>query len=186
MSSKKGFTLVELLAVIVVLAIILAIAIPGISGVLKSSQKGAMKSDAKMLLQQVEYEKLKDSSFDISTVNVDSLFNFNLTNENYKGLVVGLVDGKPYIVIEGKNKWNGLKVCGTRINMVVVPSSDTTTCDSVETPVVDSEYNSQKGVNRPKLATGMTPIKWNGTEWVTTTTSDIEWYDYDNKEWAKL
>jgi hypothetical protein len=30
----------------------------------------------------------------------------------------------------------------------------------------------------------MIPIKWNETSWVETTTSDSEWYDYDNKNWA--
>lgn len=48
---KKGFTLVELLAVIVILAIILAIAIPGISNIIESSKKGAVESDAKMVFK---------------------------------------------------------------------------------------------------------------------------------------
>ena len=45
MNMKKGFTLVELLAVIVILAIILAIAIPGISNIIDSSKKGAAEND---------------------------------------------------------------------------------------------------------------------------------------------
>ncbi|MGE5455598.1 MAG: immunoglobulin-like domain-containing protein [Ignavibacteriales bacterium] len=39
-------------------------------------------------------------------------------------------------------------------------------------------------VNSPALATGMTPIKWNGTSWVNTTSSDPDWYNYDSKKWA--
>ncbi len=49
-------------------------------------------------------------------------------------------------------------------------------------------FDELKGVNRPKLVAGMTPIKWNGTTWVNTTSSDTEWYDYgktpDTKKWA--
>ena len=33
-------------------------------------------------------------------------------------------------------------------------------------------------VNAPKLVEGMTPVKWNGVNWVTTTEDDAEWYSY--------
>ena len=40
--------------------------------------------------------------------------------------------------------------------------------------------------NAPKLGSGMTPIKWNGSSWVTTTQDDEEWYSYTKsaREWA--
>ena len=50
--------------------------------------------------------------------------------------------------------------------------------------VADGNYNASKGVNTPKLGSGMTPIKWNGSSWVNTTGSDPEWYDYTAKKWA--
>ncbi len=50
---------------------------------------------------------------------------------------------------------------------------------------IPGEYDSAQGLNRPKLATGMTPIKWdNNGNVVTTTASDPNWYDYTNKKWA--
>ena len=48
----------------------------------------------------------------------------------------------------------------------------------------DGSYSKEKGVNTPKLGSGMTPIKWNGSSWVETTGSDKEWYDYTGKKWA--
>ena len=55
----------------------------------------------------------------------------------------------------------------------------------VKEPIVaDGSYNDEKGVNTPKLGTGMTPIKWNGSSWVNTTGNDPEWYDYTAKKWA--
>ena len=48
----------------------------------------------------------------------------------------------------------------------------------------DGSYNASKGVNTPKLGSGMTPIKWNGSSWVNTTGSDKDWYDYTAKKWA--
>ena len=50
--------------------------------------------------------------------------------------------------------------------------------------VADGNYNASKGVNTPKLGSGMTPIKWNGSSWVNTTGSDKDWYDYTSKKWA--
>ncbi len=52
-----------MLAVIVILAVILAIAIPGISGIIKSSTMSSMESDAKLLLNAIELKKLEDNAF---------------------------------------------------------------------------------------------------------------------------
>jgi len=48
--NKKGFTLVELLAVIVVLAIVMGLAAVAITNVLENTRKAAMVSDAKTFL----------------------------------------------------------------------------------------------------------------------------------------
>jgi len=60
-NNKKGFTLVELLAVIVILAIILAVAIPSISGIITNAKKGGFESDAKMIITGIEYRLLEHS-----------------------------------------------------------------------------------------------------------------------------
>ena len=51
---KKGFTLVELLAVIVVLAIIALIAVPVVINIIKSAQRGAFKSSAYGILESAK------------------------------------------------------------------------------------------------------------------------------------
>jgi type II secretory pathway pseudopilin PulG len=40
--------------------------------------------------------------------------------------------------------------------------------------------------NAPSLTTGLTPVKWNGANWVTTTSTDTVWYNYNttDKKWA--
>ena len=54
----------------------------------------------------------------------------------------------------------------------------------------DGSYSEDKGVNTPNLGEGMTAIKWDETansgagDWVETTGSDSDWYDYENKKWA--
>lgn len=51
--NKKGFTLVELLAVIVILALIMGIAIVSMSGVLDSAKKSTMKETAASIIAGV-------------------------------------------------------------------------------------------------------------------------------------
>ena len=46
---KRGFTLVELLAVIVILAVILVIAVPRIMSVIKDAKLGSIESTAKLI-----------------------------------------------------------------------------------------------------------------------------------------
>ena len=49
-------------------------------------------------------------------------------------------------------------------------------------------YNEKEGVNSPKLAKGMIPIKHNGANWVVCSETDEDWYQYDttNKKWANV
>jgi type IV pilus assembly protein PilA len=61
LKNKKGFTLVELLAVIVILAIILAIAVPSISGMITNAKKSAFEDDVKMIITGIEYQTLEAS-----------------------------------------------------------------------------------------------------------------------------
>ena len=51
MKNNKGFTLVELLAVIVVLAIVMGLAVVGISQVLDNTRKSAFATDAKTFIE---------------------------------------------------------------------------------------------------------------------------------------
>ena len=51
LKNKKGFTLVELLAVIVVLAIVMGMAVVGITSVLDNTRKSAFAADAKSYLE---------------------------------------------------------------------------------------------------------------------------------------
>ncbi|MEK4910498.1 prepilin-type N-terminal cleavage/methylation domain-containing protein [Niallia sp. FSL M8-0099] len=48
--NEKGLTLIELLAVIVILGIIAAIAIPSISGIIQNSKEDAVRADAITIL----------------------------------------------------------------------------------------------------------------------------------------
>ncbi|MDD4298405.1 MAG: FISUMP domain-containing protein [Bacilli bacterium] len=111
---KKGFTLVELLAVIVILAIILAISIPGITRVIENTTVSAFLSDAKMIIKTVENKRLTDENY--LPTNLSEL---NISDGNYNNVTFSVVEGKVYVKIIGQNKWEGLTACGTYQNMRV-------------------------------------------------------------------
>jgi type IV pilus assembly protein PilA len=95
MKSNNGFTLVELLAVVVILIIVLAIAVPTVTGIIKSSTKGAFKSDAKMVLQAIEYKKLNEEGFNPQEITKENMMNIiGLNSDNYKQVNISVSDGK--------------------------------------------------------------------------------------------
>jgi hypothetical protein len=104
------------------------IAIPSISSMLKNVTISAFESDAKMLLKQVEYARLNNSSFDPTTINTSNLSNYNISNKNYETISVSIIDNKPYIYVKGKNKWDNLTACGTQTNIYVLDSTVTSNC----------------------------------------------------------
>lgn len=56
------------------------------------------------------------------------------------------------------------------------------------TLLANVEYNSEKGVNKPVLATGMVPVKLSGGNWVVASKDDNDWYDYSLAQmaWANV
>lgn len=52
--------------------------------------------------------------------------------------------------------------------------------------VIEGAYSVSKGVNKPVLTAGMTPIKWDGSAWIDTDATDTDWYNYTtgDKKWA--
>lgn len=62
MSNKKGFTLVELLAVIVILALIMSIAVVSIGGVLQSTRQSTFRESAASIIDGVRTQLLVNNS----------------------------------------------------------------------------------------------------------------------------
>ncbi|MCM3357818.1 type II secretion system protein [Psychrobacillus sp. FSL K6-4046] len=87
LKNQKGLTLVELLAVIVILAIVSAIAVPAIGGIIENSRYSAVKADATNVLNAAKMyfidnpeEKVTDGGTKTGTLTVDVA---TLKKENY-------------------------------------------------------------------------------------------------------
>ncbi|MRG87494.1 prepilin-type N-terminal cleavage/methylation domain-containing protein [Salinibacillus xinjiangensis] len=78
--NEKGLTLVELLAVIVILGIIAAIAIPAVGGIIQNSKEDAVKAEAIAILEAAKMYKIntnepegdEDWTIDVSVLETEN------------------------------------------------------------------------------------------------------------------
>jgi len=183
MKSENGFTLVELLAVIVVLGIIIAIALPNILGLTEKARNDAFITNEKMLISAAKkYEVVGEfeppTAGNPITITYDMLKSSKLIEEirNPKTkdpcetveIIVTYVSEKEYL-------YTANLTCG-EYDSGVEPAA----------PVVADA----SGANIPNLATNMIPIYYDTTasNWkvasATNQTGDNQWHDYENKLWA--
>jgi prepilin-type N-terminal cleavage/methylation domain-containing protein len=117
---NKAFTLIELLAVIVVLAIIMAIAVPSISSLIGSAKRNTFDSDAKLIIKSIENKILEDPSIDVSELNKENISSvIGISDENIKDISVSDTSGDIQVAITGQNKWNNYVACGSYTDMSV-------------------------------------------------------------------
>ena len=126
--NKKAFTLVELLAVIVILAIVLAIAIPRISSIIESAERSSFVSSTKLLIKAVQTKLLEDENFDITTINKSNMKTLlNIDDNNYASVSFIYDDNdKVYITLIGADNWDGFVTCGTYENINITECIVTT------------------------------------------------------------
>ena len=126
MKKKRGFTLVELLAVIVILAVILIIAMPKISDVIKNSKESSLVTTAKLIASQAEKKYTENQVLDnSSTIKCSDVVKIN--NTDYESCNITFDSkGNAKVTIVGKGKFEGMAVCNANKNSATV-SSDCST-----------------------------------------------------------
>ena len=137
MKNKKGFTLVELLAVIVILAIILVISVPKITSVIDSARSGSLESTAKMVAAGAEtwYQTQSVLGEVTSTPSCSDVAKIN--DSDYENCEIEFVDGRAYVTIIGIGKFDGMSICeGTKSSSTV-----TENCGVIAREYIEDLYN---------------------------------------------
>ena len=125
---RNAFTLIELLAVIVILAVILVISIPRILDVIETSKKDSFKTSAQLIADSAEKKylenKLNNIDEEITCENVTKL-----SKEDYESCKITFDnEGNAKVNIIGKGKFKDLAICnGTKTS---VELSDTCSTDA--------------------------------------------------------
>ena len=118
---RNAFTLIELLAVIVILAVILVISIPKILDVIETSKINALKNAVKLIADSAEKKYTENEAFgEENEITCDSVSKLN--KEDYsKCSIVFDENGIAKVSIVGKGKFDELAVInGTRISAEVI------------------------------------------------------------------
>ena len=178
---NKGFTLVELLAVIVLLAIVSLIATPIIGNVIDLSRDEANKRSIEGYAEAVRNEYYSQLT-DESKPTIDSEFLSNVDTQGNKIDCENVLYSKDYQVI--------LNEC------IIADDVDRQYCyadgkhydcnnndffDIIQTTIPD--YVDNSGANRPEITANMIPVRYDGTNWVYASKKE-KWYDYEAQEWA--
>ncbi|MDD4036333.1 MAG: prepilin-type N-terminal cleavage/methylation domain-containing protein [Bacilli bacterium] len=139
--NKKGFTLVELLAVIVILAIILVIAVPNVLGIINKSRNDSFISTARMMVSAARLKSSTDIKYAPESPGVGKLIPMNVLDlEN----IQRDVDGGSYVVADSyvivTNEAGVLNYYVTLIGSkrsITLQASPDFTIDATYAPVVD-------------------------------------------------
>ena len=128
MKKRNAFTLIELLAVIVILAVILVISIPRILDVIETSKKDSFKNSAQLIADSAEKKYVTNKLNNIDEeITCDSVSKLN--KEDYEYCFVKIdEEGKATVTIEGKGKFKGMGICNASKETSEI--SDTCSTDS--------------------------------------------------------
>ncbi len=191
---KKGFTLVEMLAVVVIMGLLIIVAIPQIQN-LVASKRGTISETTKQMIY--------DAADSYTNSNADTFQKMYISDTQksiycitLKELVdTGMLDEeklKDYIDYSSSNKTeqnflNRIVYATTnQYNEFVYTLSESTICssDALNSPNKDNNlYVENASISSPALHEGMIPVEYKNGSWVKADLTK-EWYKYGEKKWA--
>jgi len=86
-NKEDGFTLVELLGVIVILGLIIAIAVPALGNILTKAETTTKKATTELVLDAAKIYELDGNAIPTEGVSDDTLFNEGYLDQNPEGTI---------------------------------------------------------------------------------------------------
>ena len=179
MKKKKAFTLVELLAVIVILAVILIIAIPQIMDTIKATRLKTIEDSAKLIATNAEKDYLAQQTIN-SNYNAKSISCTDVAklSKDYASCSITYNDsGVATVKLKGASggKFNGITCTGTKDNMKCRSSDSSGVIYALGMPQKEiKSYN----IDYDKCMKFLAGVIWTDSEW---TDSDKELYCTDKE-----
>lgn len=96
MKNKKGFTLVELLAVIVILVVLLMIAVPAVQNVIKKTKNNATQKQAELFIDAAKKMAIIDEATSDMVIYKLSDLDSSVDKNRFTGMVVALKENGSY------------------------------------------------------------------------------------------
>lgn len=96
MKNKKGFTLVELLAVIVILGVLLMIAVPAVQNVIKKTKNNATQKQAELFIDAAKKMAIIDEATSDMLIYKLSDLDSDVDKNRFTGMVVALKENGSY------------------------------------------------------------------------------------------
>lgn len=165
MEKRTGFTLVELLAVIVILAIILMITVPGVLSIINKTKNEAYESQQKMIKEATRNYLVGQR---------------NQVVWNGQQTIIGLTDLQDAGYLEKNLIDPRDKSKLTNISVLVTKQEKKNKLEIV--------YTDSSSANYPLYKKGMIPVVYDGGTWVKAdvTNQNQSWFDYSNQQWANV
>ena len=144
--NKNAFTLVELLATIVILAVMLVIAVPKVISIIDDAKKGTLISTAKMIASAAEKAKVQNAVLgkDVE-ITCDSVAKLN--SLDYERCNIEFIDNKAHVDIKGSGKFENMYVCkGTKDEAHIVNRCPNEKVMVELQPNTEEEFNNISGI----------------------------------------
>jgi len=103
-NKKRGFTLVELLAVIVILAVILVIAVPKVMNIIEDVRKASFSSSVKILASEAEKKYVQNEVLGLKdSISCEGISKLN--KEDYEYCSITMDNGIALVTLVGSGKF---------------------------------------------------------------------------------
>ena len=167
--NKKGFTLIELMGILIVIGIIAVIAVPTINDTIKKSNNDLYNEQINYIVKHAERWSVSNTDM----ISEDTTYYLTLDQMIEEGII------EDDDVIDPRDETSKINGC-----VVISFKKDYSQYD-YSFQESGCLYSDRTGANEPLLTSNMIPVTYNGTNLVVADT-EKEWYNYEVGNWANM